>query len=584
MADAKLDVNRKTILELLQDNKARFLIPDYQRPYSWGEKECLTLWEDLFAFAFPNANCDLFNHDTAEYFLGSIVMCNNNETRNMEIIDGQQRLTTILLLLRAFYKKFENMQDENSKKIHQEIAQCIWETDEWGKPNKENLKINSEVIEEEERKEFLGILKDGSAEGKVSKYAKNFRFFEDKIQDFLNHYASYFALFPKRILDNCILLPVTSDNRETALTIFSTLNNRGLPLSDANIFKIQLYNFYRSIDKKEWFISQWKELEMLCNKLFHPNYGSPMDEAFTLYMYFERAKKGIKDSTTESLRKFYETENYHLLKNEFTFQNIINLVKFWYSIEGQDDNLFSDDVLKQLLILNFAPNGMWKYVVSVYYMANKNELGFLDQDKFLKFLKKLIAFIWAYTVVNNAGVHDLRIPLYNEMINLVNNRPVDFKGILFNKQATEHSFATFTFSNGRPITKSILAWWAFQNPGQIIFPLELEFQIEHIFAKEREEKQSILKNEDNLESLGNKALLERSINIRASDYTFNDKKPYYLGYTKKNGKHKEGTKISELQKLATVAQDFTEQDIENRKNSIIASFINYLEDNNLLEQ
>ena len=45
---SKLNVDQKTIKDLLQDKKADFLIPDYQRPYSWGEKECLTLWDDIF--------------------------------------------------------------------------------------------------------------------------------------------------------------------------------------------------------------------------------------------------------------------------------------------------------------------------------------------------------------------------------------------------------------------------------------------------------------------------------------------------------------------------------------------------------
>ncbi len=51
---SKLNVDQKTILELFRDKKAKFLIPDYQRPYAWTEDECQTLWEDIFAFLSRN--------------------------------------------------------------------------------------------------------------------------------------------------------------------------------------------------------------------------------------------------------------------------------------------------------------------------------------------------------------------------------------------------------------------------------------------------------------------------------------------------------------------------------------------------
>ncbi len=76
-----------------------------------------------------------------------------NENK-LEIIDGQQRLTTLMLLLRAFYSKFSNMQDENSISTRDDIARCIWKTDEFGKPNMNRLKIDSEVSSDDDKEEF----------------------------------------------------------------------------------------------------------------------------------------------------------------------------------------------------------------------------------------------------------------------------------------------------------------------------------------------------------------------------------------------------------------------------------------------
>ena len=126
---SKLNIDQKTIKLLLTDKHSDFLIPDYQRPYAWGEDECATLWDDLFTFAFPNDDCDAFESTSDEYFLGPIVTF-KNDAGQLEIIDGQQRLTTIMLLLRAFYDKFANMKDKQSIKVRDSIAGCVWKTDE----------------------------------------------------------------------------------------------------------------------------------------------------------------------------------------------------------------------------------------------------------------------------------------------------------------------------------------------------------------------------------------------------------------------------------------------------------------------
>ena len=307
---SKLNIDQKSVKALFSEKKSDFLIPDYQRPYAWGEKECQTLWDDLFLFAFPDNDCDKFKSDSDEYFLGPIVTFKNDDGK-LEIIDGQQRLTTLMLLLRAFYEKYGSMKNDKAVKTSKFIEQCIWKTDEFGDPDKSALKIDSEVATDKEKGEFLSILKTGKvSENEKSSYANNYRFFQQKIVDFLNTYPDWFSFFPIRIMNNCILLPIEAESQDTALRIFSTLNDRGKPLSDADIFKAQFYKYYSAKGEREVFIQKWKDLEVLCDSIFHPLTGTPMDELFTRYMYYERAKQGIKSSTTEALRKFYERNAY----------------------------------------------------------------------------------------------------------------------------------------------------------------------------------------------------------------------------------------------------------------------------------
>lgn len=571
---SKLNVDQKTIKDLFQDKRADFLIPDYQRPYAWGENECQTLWDDIFTFAIPDDGSTEFDSNS-EYFLGPIVTFKNDEDK-MEVIDGQQRLTTLMLLLRAFYSKFGHMQDKASIATKQNIEKCLWKTDEFGEPDMNALKIDSEVATDKDKEEFLDILRTGDASrGQKSRYAENYRFFQESIQKFLDRFPTYFAYLPTRIMNNCILLPIEAESQDTALRIFSTLNDRGKPLSDADIFKAQFYKFYSNLGKKDEFIKNWKVLEELCEKIFHPNTGTPMDELFTRYMYYIRAKKGIKSSTTEALRKFYEKDSYSILKKENTFNNLIDLANFWNDISNQDNDRFSERILRRLFVLNYAPNGMWTYFVSVYFMQNKDSEGMLDEEQFYNFLNKITGFIWTYAVTT-PGVNALRTPVYAEMINLVNNKPVTFSDFKFDADKVRSMFSNFSFNNSRPITKSMISWWAYQDESQELLPLETILETEHIYSRGRYDKEQSLKNKSNLESLGNKALLEKRINIRAADYRFEDKKKYYLGFTNSRNQEKEGTKIKELINLANNNSDFTETDIENRTKDIMDKFIDFL--------
>jgi uncharacterized protein with ParB-like and HNH nuclease domain len=577
---SKLNVDQKTIKSLLTDKSANFLIPDFQRPYAWEEDECQTLWDDIFSFAFPDNNIDSFQ-SSDEYFLGTIVTY-KNEKKQSEVIDGQQRLTTILLLLRAFYDRFEHMGDKHSIDMRKNISQCIWQTDEFGNADMRTLKIDSEVATDDDKEEFLSILKDGDLNKKASsRYVKNYRFFENKINDFIDEYPSYFPYLPARILNSCILLPIEADSQDTALRIFSTLNDRGMPLADADIFKAQFYKFYENKGSKNKFIEDWKDLYAVTERIFNPKSGTPMDELFTKYMYYVRASEGIKSSTTEALRKFYEHDKYRRLLNDQTISNLKVLLDFWKAVVEQDSENFSEDVLRKLFVLKYAPNGMWEYLTSVYFLSHKDENGLLDNKLFDKFLSKITAFIFAYSLTN-PGVNALRTPVYAEMIRILGNPRCDFSEFKFEENHIRNVLKNYKFTNNRLITRSLITWYAFTFKDQKL-PVSGSsgFDIEHIYAKERQNKEKKLLNPENLEELGNKILLEKSINIRASDYRFEDKKKYYFGYEDASGKKHPGSMILEFKNI-TQLDDFSEEEICERNKIIHDKFIKYLEEEGLL--
>ena len=586
---SKLNIDQKTVKGLFSDTQADYLIPDYQRPYAWSESECQTLWDDLFAFAIPDNNIERFNDDSDEYYLGPIVTFENRQGKQ-EVIDGQQRLTTLLLLLRAFYERSFNQEDQQTKKMREMIEQCIWKTNAFKEANKNALKIDSEVATDENKGEFLEILKSGQVgDGFKSSYAENYRFFEKKIDAFLSNYPSYFRYLPVRILNNCILLPIVANNQDTALQIFSTLNNRGKPLSDADIFKSQFYKYYASIGQKDDFIKKWKELEFLSSEAFKGVKGNSTDELFTRYMYYRRAIKGNTDSTRTGLRKFYERDNYVILKEHQTLIDLKALAEFWRDVRKQDEERFSNRILRSFFVLNCAPNGIWTYLVSVYFLFRQEPDGQLDEEQFFHFLERITAFIWAYTLTN-PGIGALSIPIYQEMVNVKNKEEGFFK-FKFDRDAISDIVNRYEFNNRKQITRSMLAWWTFQFDEQELLKLDTRFDTEHIYAQKRVKLDAIGSIQEKIDWLGNKSLLEKEVNIRASDYRFADKAALYKGRQTgkgktskgKTSKGKNGTRIYELLEMADRQTDFTEDDIVRRNERILNGFVDYLDRCGLLK-
>ncbi len=172
--------------------------------------------------------------------------------------------------------------------------------------------------------------------------------------------------------------------------------------------------------------------------------------------------------------------------------------------------------------------------------------------------------------------------MFPEMVNVVKGEPVTFSKHLFQREEIAARFRTFQFTNQRAITRSMLAWWAYHDPEQPLWEADTTLEVEHIYARRRAEEEP-LANRANLESLGNKALLEKRVNIRAADYRFADKKKYYLGFEDVKGKRREGMLNAELRRMAEERDDFDEADIEVRARKIIDSFVDYLGDNGLLE-
>lgn len=353
-------------------------------------------------------------------------------------------------------------------------------------------------------------------------------------------------------------------------------------MADADIFKSKFYKLYSDKNQKNDFIKEWKKLEEITEEIFKPQQGTPMDELFTKYMYFLRAKNGITRSTTESLRSFFRGENqdFPYFKDESALDDLSDLAIFWKKVYSQDES-FGNEVLRKLFVLRYSPNTMWENIVSVWFLQNRDSNDEIDLNSFSHFLSKITNFVLGYSLIN-PGVNQLRTPIFKEMSEIVNHNNLvpAFENHLFDENSLRTAFDNFEFSNMKGITKSFLVWFAFSNENQQLLSLKEPLQIEHIFAKKRAEINGI-SDKNLIESIGNKIILESSINIKASDFEFDIKKDFYLG-KKRRGSSKEPSKITEIIELTNLDK-FDENEIIERKPRIIDNFIEKLKSENLLK-
>ncbi len=338
-----IEKNKKSVKDYLESGKdQKFVIPEYQRPYAWTDEEVLTLFEDLVEYTEENID--------SPYFLGSIVSY-TNEFNEQEVIDGQQRITTLFLLLRAIYSKLEKMTDSKEKKYAiGKIEPTLWKTEKLtGEAIKDQVLIESRVYESNFNKVLTDILETGKTEkGSKDGYTQNYLLCQKLIDDYAKDEPISFYPFVNNILENVIVLPIKADNQDTALTIFSTLNDRGLPLSDADIFKAKIYNSLKDPDERNQFIKKWQELST------NAEYANEsIQKLFYYYMFYLRADENDRKSTTPGLRKYFASNSFHRLYEQDLMNNLNTILNFWTTVNNHEaiynGLVFSDSPIRWIL-------------------------------------------------------------------------------------------------------------------------------------------------------------------------------------------------------------------------------------------
>lgn len=541
----------------LEDNTI-FTIPEYQRAYSWGTDHCDKLWQDIQNFVASN------NKDS--YFFGTIIInCQEDDTR-FGLIDGQQRTTTFLLLLKALLIKINDSikqtpNDEDSagllrglKERRRKIMGILYKVeseDITDEPNKERdgeickrlLTLESYSINERYKTDLSSILNSvdydeaksnvikipyKQKDNKYTNFFRNFNYFYTVIEELP---ASQLNIIAKAFTDNCEVIEIKSWQVEQAITMFNSLNSDGLPLYDADIISAKLYAIAEKDGNGKEFTNLWTSLLSQISDLTKNGIAN-IDSILMQHMYYTRAIRGetVSDScvvnvTTPGLRRYYTEINKDLLNSPVNLcKDMIRLAKIWKKISeypcvqvllkfNENAKLFLSSYLYRFDVDNVKEEGVEIIVESLLKLFTIMEL--VDAGYSSKYFK---TFLFAEEVkLADKEISELKIKqdFENHLRYNWDNEDIKSEILEYNKHKlvylNEYLFAKETKST---------------------FLLGDKYDIEHIMPLSGKNLQEIRKDaEINSEEefraivnkLGNKILLEEKINRSIGNQWFRTK-------------------------------------------------------------
>ncbi len=535
-----------------------FTIPEYQRPYSWGTDHCDKLWQDIDDFIASDSK--------DRYFFGTIIInCQDNDTK-LGLIDGQQRTTTFLLLLKALLVKInvaigKTDNDEDAVGLYnglmerrRRIMGILYKAEAEDIPNKPDIAKDTEICEsisilenysinEHFKTELNTILKSVDfveAESKVIKiprkqkdnrytnFFRNFKYFYDKIDNLSESQLNKLA---KAVTDSCEVIEIKSWQVEQAITMFNSLNSAGLPLYDADIISAQLYAEAEKQGTVDRFKVLWKELLDTIEELKENEIGN-IDAILMQQMYYIRAlgKETISDTgsinvTTPGLRRYFTEKNKNLLKHPIELcDGMINLSKIWLKISSYP--------ISQV-VLRFNENAKL-FLASYFYRFKEEDV---TEEKVYKILECVLRLFTIMEVVDiGYSSSNFKTFMFREEVKFVDS------GIGIEEIKADFDKHISTKWDRNTIKTAIMDYdknmlvylneFLFAKEHNLSFSIGSKYDIEHIMPYSGKNLSEIRKDAD-IESeeefrgivnkLGNKILLEEKINRSIGNEWFRTK-------------------------------------------------------------
>lgn len=519
----------QTICDLFLCN-AIYTIPNYQRQYSWNSEKLDDLWNDLYE--------SFINSIDENYFLGSVVVIDDGKGKH-EIVDGQQRITTLMIMFNVILKTFPEINKDcseilkgNKEKLEKLIYfdttnnRLLLQVD----PNY-NTEFNNIIINENDYSKFnypsQSNLKKDEPKYKFINTAKYFydkfiELYEKEGKEGLDNFVNY-------ILFNTNIIKIICTNQSFAIKLFLVLNDRGMDLSVSDIIKSYILDKYDSNDldyenKKNIFNFNWKDIEKVCN-----DNELKIDDFMVYYEYF-KLKSNPKKQITDELRKIIQASDVTFLVDEMKdFSNNLNKI---YNMKSPI-----------IYSLRYIP---WRsYVMTA--MISAYQVNYEDIEKLFKLMRRFFYISW----ISGKTLNGIKQTSFNLIAAIVDKKPIVEIEEMLNKFITEKHLirdvyqslddSNIYYNNFlKPLLLSV-EYEIREETNNSFYELNSDIHMDHIlpqkFFNKMDEWENIADIEEAklyINKLGNMALLLGKKNEEALNFGFITKMNIYSGKDKRN--------------------------------------------------
>ena len=543
------------------NNDYRFEIPDYQRPYSWTTEEVGELLDDL-KYAAGQSN-DLAN--APPYFLGSVVIIKNDASPKAEIIDGQQRITTLTIILCAL----RELADDNGGEIDDFIQV----------PDKPlaGIKGHFRLAVRERDKEFFrdNIQKNGKLPDFLKssianltdsrqRMSENARFLWNELSKLNESSRNALTAY---IIQHCYLVVVSTSDQGSAYRIFSVLNDRGLDLSPTDILKAQIIGGIEG-ESTASYTKIWEDEE---EDLGRDGFRDLFTHIRMIHLK-NKMRRALQDEFWEGVLQVKNGEQLESAEAKSFIDKILKPYSDMYeeistsSFQRQADS-DNEKINRYLRYLNRLDNFDWIPPVLEFFIRNENNSSSLIQ--FIRDLERL-----AYGMfIRRANINE-RINRYADILRVIQNGEELFEDDSVLQLRAEEKSAILqalegnVYSQLRVRRTLLLRLDSLLTEGGVT-PEYPVITIEHVLPQNPHKCSQWIKwfpDEEmrNLwtHRLANLVLLSRRRNSAANNREFNDKKvTYFLT--------KDGVSPFALTTQIVAEEKWTSKILERRQNELI---------------
>ena len=401
-------VNKYPIDEILKkDASFHYVIPKYQREYTWSYKEWDALYDDI-------------TENQEGYFIGSIICINTGDSNypRLEVIDGQQRLTTLCLLLLAIYRRLSDHKDEMDE---DELFELSWIRKALQNERNSNGLILLPQVQNYNQDDFSTVMYENG----ILKYAKKVNFFglrriarcfnnflykiDQDLEASDNKVATLLEI--KRKVCNAMLVKIEVSSHSDAYILFESLNNRGTPLTAIDLMKnlIMARAEKVGLTVDECF-EQWKELlddltddyaaQERFFRYYYNAFKNKLNEPFRKDTPNKKDPLGTVATKSNLLQIYERLINYDL---PGFLEDILTVGHIYADLRNRED----DKSPYRRALLDLARiQGVPSYQLLMYLIRNKKELE-LTEDTLIKIINLLTVFFVRRNVTDFPGTRDL---------------------------------------------------------------------------------------------------------------------------------------------------------------------------------